>query len=291
MIKKSLQNFIASLLLMFFSILPCFAIKIGLAKNLRSSYIGTSTKGYAVDGHSGKTLFYLKPMHRYRVKRYKNTVAIKMEDGKYYNSGTNYLIVNAPNGFVSTKEKWYRGTLIVQKRSSGLTLINDVGIESYILGVVPSEMPPSWSIEAHKAQAIAARSYAIANLGKRSASGYDLKDTPEDQAYGGATAETPKTTKAVLNTKGKVLVYNHKIIPAYYHSSAGGKTTTAAKVWNKDLPYIHSVKSYDSRISKNGHGVGMSQHGANFLAKKGYNCYQILNYFYKNVALGTIKTR
>lgn len=286
-----LKKLITSLIIIFFTTNLSFAIKIGLINNARSSYVGVSKAGYAIDGHTGKTLFFLRPMHRYKVKKHRNYVAIKMEDGRYYNSGTNYLIVNSPNGFVSTKERWYRGSLIVQKRT-GLTIINDVNMEGYILGVVPAEMPSSWNIEAHKAQAIAARSYAFANLGKRSSSGYDLKDTPEDQAYGGASAETAKTTKAVLDTKNKVLVYNHKIIPAYYHSSAGGKTRKASKAWgNKDLPYIHSVKSYDRKIAKNGHGVGMSQYGANYLAKKGYNCYQILNYFYKNIALGTVRTR
>ena len=82
-------------------------------------------------------------------------------------------------------------------------------------------MPPSWEHDAHKAQAIAARSYAIANLGKRAKHGYDLKDTPEDQAQGGATAETVQTNDAVTETKGLVLIHDGKIIPAYYHIDTG----------------------------------------------------------------------
>ena len=164
-------------------------------------------------------------------------------------------------------------------------------IEDYLLGVVPSEMPSKWNIEAHKAQAIAARSYAIANLGKRKHSGYDLKDTPLDQAYGGASAETPQTTRAVMQTRGIVLTYGGKVIPAYYHASSGGKTVSSGAVWARDLPYIKSVPAYDEGIRKNGHGVGMSQHGANNLANKGYNAYQILNYFYKNVKFSVVKTQ
>ena len=92
--------------------------------------------------------------------------------------------------------------------------MNDVPLELYIQGVVPSEMPPSWEHDAHKAQAIAARSYAIANMGKRAKHGYDLNDTPEDQAYGGASAETSQTNDAVLETEGIVLIHEGKIIPA-----------------------------------------------------------------------------
>ena len=109
-----------------------------------------------------------------------------------------------------------------------------------------------------------------------------MKDTPEDQAYGGATAETPQTNDAVTETCGLVLIHDGKIIPAYYSASAGGHTKSASQVWTKDLAFIKAVPSFDDGIKKNGHGVGMSQYGANNLAKKGYNAYQILKYFYAN---------
>ena len=72
-----------------------------------------------------------------------------------------------------------------------------------------------------------------------------------------------------------------KIISAYYFASAGGMTRTS--IWGSDLPYLRAVPSFDDGVKKNGHGVGMSQHGANNLAKQGYNAYQILQYFYQNV--------
>ncbi len=172
----------------------------------------------------------------------------------------------------------------------GLTVINDIPLEKYLQGVVPAEMPSSWAHDAHKAQAIAARSYALANLGKRAKFGYDLKDTPEDQAYGGASAETSNTNDAVYETEGIVLIYDGKIIPAFYSASAGGKTRSSGQVWTKDLAWLRSVPSYDDGIKKNGHGVGMSQYGANNLAKKGYNAYQILKYFYANTKFAKINS-
>ena len=161
-------------------------------------------------------------------------------------------------------------------------------LENYVKGVLAGEMKNDWPLEALKAQAIAARSYALANLGKRASSGYDLKDTPEDQAYGGASAETVKTNEAVDSTTGLVLTYNTKVVPAYYSASAGGKTINASAVWGNDLPFIRSVPSYDDNVKKNGHGVGMSQHGANNLAKQGYNAYQILSYFFQNVKFAKV---
>ena len=192
---------------------------------------------------------------------------------------------------MATKKRWYRGEIVIYNYHKKLIVVNNVALEEYLMGVVPAEMPPGWNVEAHKAQAIAARSYAIANLGKRKSMGYDLKDTPQDQTYGGASAETKRTTKAVLETRGIVLTHDGKIIPAYYHASSGGKTVGSGAVWAKDLPYIKSVPGYDDGIRKNGHGVGMSQHGANNLANKGYNAYQILNYFYKNVKFSVTKNQ
>ena len=120
----------------------------------------------------------------YELRVYKNGIAIKV-NGSYYDLKTNFISIKTYNGgFLSVKNKWYRGHLIVYNRNGYLTVINKINLEDYIKGVVPSEMPSGWNHEAHKAQAIAERSDAIANLGKRNSRGYDLKDTPEDQAYG-----------------------------------------------------------------------------------------------------------
>lgn len=275
-------------LVQFMFTLPCFAIKIGLINYANKVYIGTSGQGQIINARTNKLLYTMPPMKAYELRAYNNSIAIKI-GADYFNLKTNYAVVTTtPGSFISVKGKWYRGTFIVYSRNDALTIINNVDIEDYIRGVVPSEMPSRWNYEAHKAQAIAARSYALANLGKRANSGYDLKDTPEDQAYGGASAEAVRTNQAVADTKGVVLIYNLKIIPAYYSASAGGQTSSSSDVWTKNLPYLKSVPSFDNNIKKNGHGVGMSQHGANNLANNGYNAYQILQYFYKGVQFARI---
>lgn len=262
---------------------PCYALKVGIIVNSEQIGVGSSKATSIIDANTNKTVCKIEAMKGYAIIPYKNTMAIRL-DGKFYQIYSDNIVIKPANGgYVNAKNKWYRGYLMIQNRGQKLTVINDVPLEDYLKGVVPSEMPSSWEIEALKAQAVAARSYALANLGKRASLGFDLKDTPEDQAYGGASAETAKTNSAVNDTAGLVLTYNYKVIPAYYSASAGGQTINSKQLWGKDLPYIRSVPSYDGNVQKKGHGVGMSQHGANNLAKQGYNAYQILEYFYNNV--------
>ncbi len=279
-------------LILLFTINQSFAIRIGLFEDVKKTYIGSSENANFTDGNTGKILFVARSFLSYPIKAYGNSIAIKIK-GRYYDCATNAIFIQNPSGkgFLATKRRWYRGDMVVYNINGKLTVVNTLPLEEYLMGVVPSEMPSRWNIEAHKAQAIAARSYAIANLNKRGSHGYDLKDTPQDQAYGGASSETPQTTHAVLSTRGEVLTYNNKIIPAYYHASSGGKTTSAGKVWAHDLPYIKSVDGFDKGIRKNGHGVGMSQYGANNLAQKGFSARQILNYFYKDISFSFLRTK
>ena len=276
------------LMALFFISNPCFAIKIGLLVGTEDVPFGTSVKGTIIDANTNHSIFETEAMKGYELKPYNNVMAIKI-NGKFYKINSDNIVIKPVSaGYVSTKNKWYRGTLMIQNKGGKLTVINNLGIEEYLKGVVPAEMPSSWELEAHKAQAVAARSYAVANLGKRASLGFDLKDTPEDQAYGGASAETTRTNKAVEDTKGIVLTYDMKVITAYYSASAGGQSVTASDVWGGNLPYLRSVPSFDDDVKKNGHGVGMSQHGANNLAKQGYNAYQILQYFYKDITFARL---
>jgi stage II sporulation protein D len=104
-----------------------------------------------------------------------------------------------------------------------------------------------------------------------------------DQVYDGIQAETERSNTAVLETNGIVMTYNNKPISAMYSSSAGGRTKSAMESFGNDIPYLQSVPSYDDDVKSNGHGVGMTQHGAKNLALMGNNAYQILSHFYNNI--------
>jgi stage II sporulation protein D len=160
-----------------------------------------------------------------------------------------------PNSVVAIGGKLYRGAVWLkplpklvaagQYRAAAFDVINLVDIEDYLLSVVPSEMPSGWPLEALKAQAIAARSYAVANVGKHGKDGYDLRATIDDQVYSGVSTESDNSNVAVAETSGLVLKHDGKAITAFFHSTSGGSTEFSENVWSKPLPYLRSVPDYD----------------------------------------------
>ena len=137
----------------------------------------------------------------------------------------------------------YRGRLLLRVQNGKFQAINIVNLEDYLLSVLPSEMPSAWPLEALKAQSIAARSYAIANLNKHAKDGYDLGSGTEDQVYRGVLQEKERTNKAVQETTGLVMTHNNKVVPAFYHSSSAGYTESHPT--NNKLTYLKSTHDYD----------------------------------------------
>jgi stage II sporulation protein D len=132
----------------------------------------------------------------------------------------------------------YRGTLEVAVEKGKLSAINGLGLEAYLRGVVPDEVPSHWPAEALKAQAVVARSYALA---VRKPGPFDLYADVRSQVYGGLDAEEPETTAAVQATAGQVVTYAGKIATTYFFSTSGGRTANVADVWGKPVPYLVSV--------------------------------------------------
>jgi peptidoglycan hydrolase-like amidase len=121
-------------------------------------------------------------------------------------------------------DKWYRGTLEIITINGRVTVINLLDLENYLMGVVPSEMPANWSLEALKAQAVAARSYAWAHYGdgsKWKSFGFDLVPDVRDQAYKGLSVEKPKSSLAVLQTQGIILKDSGKVKAGFYRAWVG----------------------------------------------------------------------
>jgi stage II sporulation protein D len=135
----------------------------------------------------------------------------------------------------------YRGTFTVSANGKKLTVVNTVGIEAYTRGVVSSEMPHDWPLEAVKAQAVAARSYALAHLRGGT---FDVFNDTRDQVYGGIAAETPVGDQAVASTRRQVLLYGGKVASTFFFSSSGGRTANVTDVFvnAKPTPYLVSVR-------------------------------------------------
>jgi peptidoglycan hydrolase-like amidase len=142
---------------------------------------------------------------------------------------------NAPVRF---NEKPYRGQIeVFANRRGSLTVVNLIGLEDYVRGVVPNELSFP-ALEALKAQAIAARTYALKNRGQFAIEGYDLLPTTRSQVYRGLTSETPLTTRAVDETRGIVATYQGEPINALYTSTCGGRTEDAENIFNEAVPYL-----------------------------------------------------
>jgi stage II sporulation protein D len=140
----------------------------------------------------------------------------------------------------------FRGTLRVTATGKTLSVVNIVALDSYVRGVVSSEMPHDWPLEAVKAQAVAARSYALAH---RRGAVFDVYSDTRDQVYGGIANETPVGDQAVAGTKRQVLLYGGKVATTYFFSSSGGRTAAITDVFQsaKPTPYLVAVPDpYDT---------------------------------------------
>ena len=137
----------------------------------------------------------------------------------------------------------YRGRLQFLVRGGQVQVVNHLGIETYLASVVGSEMPHRWPLPALRAQAVAARTYALRQRGK--AGDFDVKATVSSQVYRGVESETPSTIEAVESTRSLVLVHAGRLINAVFHSSSGGATEPSGEVWRNQLPYLVSVADHD----------------------------------------------
>ncbi len=135
----------------------------------------------------------------------------------------------------------YRGELEIQKNGHGIKVINVIDLEEYLYGVLKCEMSAKAPLEALKAQAIIARTFALANLKKHEQEGYNLCPNIHCQVYKGMDAETDNIIEAVDSTKGQILTYDGEIAQTFYHSSCGGVTAEALSVWGKDIPYLKEI--------------------------------------------------
>ena len=139
---------------------------------------------------------------------------------------------------LSLDGRLYRGSLQVSAQGVFLRVVNVVALESYLQGVVAGEMPHAWPAEALKAQAVAARSYALANLVKGKP--FDLYSDVRSQVYLGVAGEKPTTSDAVQQTAAEVVLYGGKVASTLYFSSSGGRTASAADVFGVPTPYLVS---------------------------------------------------
>jgi stage II sporulation protein D len=188
------------------------------------------------------------------------SIQVGLEQGQIVASGgpvavrsTDTLTVEAgEDSLIRVGGRSYRGRLLLFRSKDGdLVTVNVLGLEDYLLGVVPCEIGPIdvRTLEAAKAQAVAARSFTLSRLGRRQGLGHDLFDSfLRDQEYRGTERETELSRQAVLATRGEVLEYRSEVCEALYHGNCGGVTANGSKPYLKSAPdtpgHVRSRKAY-----------------------------------------------
>ncbi len=218
-------------------------LRVAISRDVNQVKVGSSTAAVIKDGN-GRTLGQLPAMNAYYAQPVPGGVALdKWRSGLFWVEPTG-------KGFVYIGDRWYRGRTLVIPTEKGVTAVNWVDLEEYLYSVIGGEMNTRWPLEALKAQAIAARTYALYERERqRNNPIYDLGASPDRwQIYKGVISETPTTYAAVDRTAGQVLTYQNRIILSAFHACSGGHTENVEDVWGNNLPYLRAVPDFDQNI-------------------------------------------
>ena len=202
------------------------------------------------------------------------------------------MVIKPKEGFIWIEGIKYRGFCSLLVNGGKMTVINKVGTEEYLYSVLGKEMSPSWPLEALKAQAICARSYAYRNRNKFASYGFNLCTTTVSQVYGGVATESEKTIQAVEETRGQLLKYNGQVAETLFYASDGGYTADAKYVWGNPVPYL-KAKEDPYEVNKNAsYGTWTVTYTAsdieNMLANKDINIGNVKDVVVKGVDNNTV---
>lgn len=204
------------------------SIRVAIVKNEVS--VTLEGDGLIAKDMDGKPIVLVSPLV---IKHSRGGISV---EGVQYRS----LIIAAASPLI-VNSKPYRGRVEIQSQDKGLLVVNELTIEDYLVGLINAEISSSWPIEAVKAQAVIARTYALYRKEARKDAPYHLESSVIDQVYGGSEKEDSRALRAVSETAGQVLTHSGSIIQAFYHSNCGGKTESAENVWGARLPYMAGV--------------------------------------------------
>lgn len=166
-------------------------------------------------------------------------------------TGENLEIASKNGGSLFIDSTEYRGSVVfIRQDASDMTVISKVSMNEYLYSVTPSEIPAGSGLEALKAQAVCARTYAVQNSSRHASMGFSLCDSQHCQVYKGVSWEKERTNQAVNETDKQVITYDGKIITAVYSASCGGRTEDVENVWSSPYPYLKSTEDpYCKNIS------------------------------------------
>ncbi len=230
-------------------------VRVGIVVDTASVQISATTALELVDGTTNRSLRSVPAGSSVVLSAEgANRVRARVDGADVYSSGATLLARPQQDGTLTIAGRPYRGTALVRVSGPGrVTAVNLVDMEAYLLGVVPREIGRVGEelLEAAKAQAVAARTYAVRYLGRREALGFDVFATVQDQVYGGIQDEHEPVSRAVRETAGEIMVYAGEPIEAFYHSTCAGQTAAIHEVWDEaPRPYLVSVVDRDPRTGE-----------------------------------------
>jgi len=219
-------------------------IRVGLVVGAAAATVGGSA-GLSVSDPSGARLAEIPPGEVWRVA-VGSTGVVARSPGGAGTAPSEVLEITSPDpdALVQVNGRPYRGTISALRDPAGVTVVDRLPMETYLVGVVSAEMgrrSPAEQ-EALRAQAIVSRTFALRNLRRWQTQGFDLYATVADQVYGGAASETPEGREAVEATRGRILTQGGVPIDAFFYSTCGGRTANGTEVFRAaDRPYLRSV--------------------------------------------------
>ncbi len=194
---------------------------------------------------SGTGYFELYDCENFIGRRYSASIELKATAGGILTSSYGeflgpVFVYSFPDNYIKIGNRRYRGAFEIRRQGGGLLVINIVDLEEYLYGIIRREISTDWPIEAIKAQAVLARTFALVNK-KHKNEGFDLCSDVHCQVYGGLEAEDRTAILACSATSGEVLYYNDTLAPVYYHACCGGLISDIRDVWGPSLPYLKSM--------------------------------------------------
>lgn len=152
------------------------------------------------------------------------------------------IIKGSDSGIITVNDRMFRGEIqFIRDKDVNLAVINRIALEPYVKGILYHEASHYWPMEALKAQAIVSRTYALYQMEEKKARDYDVTSDIYSQVYGGKTSERYRTNRAVEETKGKILIYQGKVFPAYFSATCAGHTEASSALWKIDILPLKGV--------------------------------------------------
>lgn len=260
--------------------------------NATPAYTGGGKWQIYVSGMTGDQVRQKTGLPAENVASVSNMILIKA-DGKTV-ALTNTIVpqfgaVDNDDNIITVNNKKYRGRIQPTRVNGGsIVPVNAVSVEDYLYGVIPCEMSPSYAEEALKAQAVAARTYAIKKIDMEvhKNSGYELCDGTHCQSYKGKEAEYDNTNAAVNATKGMIMYYQNEPIESVFFASSGGYTENSEDIWTAPLPYLKAVPDVYEVDTNTWTKTFTASALTNLTSAKGDNIGQVTDIVISKVALG-----